>query len=153
MSLRRIHKVPLERSRHCLSPVFVSNVLRSVPHFVSCSVTIPVCVVSLLSCQIFLNPLSLLPRFLRRDLKRDSSCEVIALMPIPPRLVGSFIVVQSSSPSALSSNFSHMHFILVSNVSARGFIFLDVTTFASKSKALGHEPQSLRFPRVPNATV
>ena len=70
MSRRRIHKVPLERSRHCLSPVFVSNVLRSVPHFVSFCPRLTARAVSLFSCQTFLNPLSLLPRFLHRDLKR-----------------------------------------------------------------------------------
>ena len=54
-----------------LSLVFVSNVLRSVPDFVSFSFTFPVCEVSLLSGQIFPILPSLLPSFLRRDVKRD----------------------------------------------------------------------------------
>ena len=80
-----------------------------------------------------------------------SRCEVTALMHIPPRVVGSFILVQSSSSSALSSIFSQMHFVLASNVSARGFIFLEFTTFASKSRDLAidfEEPQGLGLPRV-----
>ena len=51
---------------------------------------LPARVVSLFSCQTFLNSVGLRPRFLDCDLRdEDSRREVTALMPISPRLVGS----------------------------------------------------------------
>ena len=105
MSLRRIHQIPLEWSCHCLTPVFVFNVLRSVPHFMSFCPRLPARV-SLFSCQTFSILSASILVFLTVISNEVSSCEVTALMPIPPRLVGSFILVQPSSSSDLSSNFS-----------------------------------------------
>ena len=143
MFLRRIHKVPLERSRQCFFPVFVSNFLRSVPHLYL-SLSYSQFVQSLCFLVRFFSILSACFLVFFAVISNDiSSCEVTALMPTPPRLVGSFILVQSSSSSDLSIFFSQMPFVFVPSVSA---------TFASKSRAIaidfGHEPQSLRSPRV-----
>ena len=47
------------------------------------------------------------------------------------------MLVQSSSRSGLSVSFSQMSPVFASSVSAKGFSFLGLTTFASKSRALG----------------
>ena len=100
----------------------------SVPDSQLLSLYVPVRLFSILSACVLI--------FLIVISNEVSSCEVTALMPIPPRLIGSFILVQSSSSSDLSNNVSQMHFVLASNVSARGFIFLEFPTFASKSRDL-----------------
>ena len=61
VSLRRIHKVPLERSSHCFSSVFVLYIVCSDPHLVA-SVLLPLTGVFLFACQISLDPLSLIFR-------------------------------------------------------------------------------------------
>ena len=136
----------LEWSCHCLTPVFVFNVQRSVPHFVF-SRPRYAARVSLLPCQTFLNSVSLRPRFLDRDLKRGFQLRGHCSDAHPAQARRQFHSVQSSSSSDLSISFSQMPFVLASSVSARGFIFLEFTQ-GSRCRLRGHEPQCLGLPRI-----
>ena len=132
VSLRRTHQIPLERSCHCLRPVFVFNVQRSVPHFVFCSLRFAARVF-LFSCQTLLNSVSLRPRFLDREFRRAfqlrGHCSDTQSTQARQQFhSGPVIVVECSL-----QQFLQMHFVLASHVSARGFIFFEFTTFASKS--------------------
>ena len=98
--------------------------------------SLPFAEVFLLACQVPLNPLSLIFCLPHRCVYDISSCEVTARIPIPPRSVCSFILVQSSSWSGLSVSFSHVSLVFASCVSAKGLSFLGLRTFASKPRAL-----------------
>ena len=78
-----------------------------------------------------LIPHSLDVRLFLRDIRGHLQLRGYCSDPIPPKLVGSFILVQSPSVSGLPVSCSQMSLVFASNCTARGLIVLGHTTFAT----------------------
>ena len=123
VSLRGIHKVPLEGPGHGLRHVDMLCVVCSIPQLV------PIVLVSLiglfsLTCQVSRNILGMSSRLLRQSVSKDTSnCEVAAWMPIALRLVGSSFSF-SRHQEVISPSVSRMCLsFFASSVAARGLSF------------------------------
>ena len=103
VAVRGIHKVPLESTTDSLRSVVVLHVACPVPQLTSL-VFVSLIRAFSLACQVSLNPLGMGSRRLR-GVEGNFQLRGYRSEPIPPRRVGSFTLVQSSSGSDLSGQF------------------------------------------------
>ena len=136
MSSRHFHNVPRERYRHRL--------------YVVCPVPQLNFSISTLSTGRPRFPLRLLSQlghpFFSVTSKDTSTCDVTVRIPIPPRLVGSFVLVQSSTARGLFVSFSQMSLVLASSFSQSEVSVSWDTTLSHRSPRLS--PLTSTYPAI-----